>query len=400
MAWQTFDDAALRGESAEYAQAVDRLRAGYGFDFVAMGLTAFRGAPLKWVYSAGATSERFKRISLAPGHGIGGIVLKAGKPMLLADLDEEMDPREYSSYPIVFAEDLRSFCAVPLVRADAVVGVLLLAFRTSFEGCRAVYERCLDELGGGFCDLSCERDGYLDFAQLAATRLEAEHEFFLGHSDFTNIIGAQEEERRRISRELHDGLAQELLTVSMQVGAAQSAVRDPAVADMLEGAREGISSILDEIHNITVNLRPSTLDHFGLLSALRSQAAVFQKTYGTLIAISGTYAGERFDPALETQVYRITQEAVLNACKYSGSDRVFVEIDAAGGWMSVTVSDAGEGFDVERPVVRGTGCGLAGMRERANIIGATLEVVSGDGGTTVSLVAPMSPGADERGALK
>ena len=64
-----------------------------------MGITAFPGAPLTWLYSAGETSNRHRRISLAPGHGIGGIVLKTGKPMLFTDIDSEMDPREYSSYP-------------------------------------------------------------------------------------------------------------------------------------------------------------------------------------------------------------------------------------------------------------------------------------------------------------
>ena len=71
----------------------------YGFDFVSIGLTAFIGAPLKWIYSAGATGERHRRIVLAPGHGIGGITIKAGKPMMFTNIDEEIDPREYSSYP-------------------------------------------------------------------------------------------------------------------------------------------------------------------------------------------------------------------------------------------------------------------------------------------------------------
>lgn len=100
----------------------------FRFDFVSMGITAFPGAPLTWLYSAGETSNRHRRISLAPGHGIGGIVLKTGKPMLFTDIDSEMDPREYSSYPIVFAEDLRSFCALPLKRTDHVVAVLAMRF--------------------------------------------------------------------------------------------------------------------------------------------------------------------------------------------------------------------------------------------------------------------------------
>ena len=114
MGASNFSDYVLAGKDETYAEAVAALRTRHGFDFVALGLTAFIGAPLKWVYSAGATGERYRRIVLAPGHGIGGIVIKAGKPMMFIDIDEEIDPREYSSYPIVFAEDLRSFCALPL----------------------------------------------------------------------------------------------------------------------------------------------------------------------------------------------------------------------------------------------------------------------------------------------
>ncbi len=89
----------LAGESERYAHAVKELKQVYGFDFVSIGLTAFIGAPLKWIYSAGATGERYRRIVLAPGHGIGGIVIKAGKPMMFVDIDAQIDPRADLSYP-------------------------------------------------------------------------------------------------------------------------------------------------------------------------------------------------------------------------------------------------------------------------------------------------------------
>ena len=88
MAASNFPEDTLAGACAEYTQAVSKVCERYGFDFVAIGLTAFVGAPLKWIYSAGATGERHKRIVLAPGHGIGGIVIKSGKPMLFTDIDD------------------------------------------------------------------------------------------------------------------------------------------------------------------------------------------------------------------------------------------------------------------------------------------------------------------------
>ena len=80
MGASNFCEDVLAGRSEVYARTVEDLKERYGFDFVGLGLTAFLGAPLKWIYSAGATDERHHRIVLAPGHGIGGIVIKAGKP--------------------------------------------------------------------------------------------------------------------------------------------------------------------------------------------------------------------------------------------------------------------------------------------------------------------------------
>ena len=144
MGASNFSERELAGACEKYARAVNDIKDRYGFDFVSIGLTAFIGAPLKWIYSAGATGERHRRIVLAPGHGIGGITIKAGKPMMFTNIDEEIDPREYSSYPIVFAEDLHSFCALPLTRDGRVVAVLLCAFRTVSDRHEAAYRQVID----------------------------------------------------------------------------------------------------------------------------------------------------------------------------------------------------------------------------------------------------------------
>ncbi|WP_139653128.1 GAF domain-containing sensor histidine kinase [Raoultibacter phocaeensis] len=389
MAASNFPEETLAGGCTHYAQTAEALRNRYGFDFVAIGLTAFVGAPLKWIYSAGATGERHKRIVLAPGHGIGGIVIKSGKPMLFTDIDEEIDPQEYSSYPIVFAEDLRSFCALPLTKNGRVVGSLLAAFRTVREGQVAIYQRMIDDLDGVLCDLQVVSEGFMNFEKIVEEKRPAASDGPVSHSEITRIIGAQEDERKRISRELHDGIAQELWSVSFSLKRLREMGLGEEERAIIDEAGSNIERILDELHNITVELRPSALDHLGFASALRSQAVIFEKTYGAEIVFEGGLASERFPQALETQAYRICQEAILNACKYSDSDRITVSIEEAGGWLSVEISDEGRGFDVSNPEVKGSGCGLPGMKERANLIGATLSIESGEGGTTVTLVAPM-----------
>ncbi|MEG0303523.1 GAF domain-containing sensor histidine kinase [Gordonibacter sp.] len=390
MGASNFSDEVLAGDSADYARTVEELKASYGFDFVAIGLTAFLGAPLKWIYSAGATDERHHRIVLAPGHGIGGIVIKAGKPMMFVDIDEEIDPQEYSSYPIVFAEDLHSFCALPLTKTGRVVGALLCAYRSVDARNQQVYRQVISDLQGRLGDLGVVDDDFMDFDRIAVEqRNESRDSPFLVHSEVSCVIAAQEEERKRISRELHDGIAQELLAVSFLMKRLESHVGDDEGRQLLGETFANLDRILDELHNLSVELRPSALDHLGLIPALRSQASLLEKAYGTEVVFEGGLSCRRFDQALETQAYRICQEAILNACKYADTDQVHVRLEDTDGWLHVSVVDHGGGFDTEHPVIKGTGCGLSGMQERAKLIGATLRIESGAGGTEVVLVAPM-----------
>ncbi|MBX9033155.1 GAF domain-containing sensor histidine kinase [Gordonibacter massiliensis (ex Traore et al. 2017)] len=389
MGASNFTDDTLAGGCAAYRDAVEDLKARHGFDFVSIGLTAFIGAPLKWVYSAGATGERHRRIVLAPGHGIGGITIKSGKPMMFVDIDEEIDPREYSSYPIVFAEDLRSFCALPLKKDGRVVAVLLCAYRSVSDRHEESYRRLIEDLDGRLLDFDVMSDDFMDFESIAAEKRadSATNPIFV-RSELSRVIAAQEDERKRISRELHDGVAQELLSISFLFNQMAGHLDDVGTG-LLGQARNTVDRILDELHNISVELRPSALDHLGFLPALRSQAAVFEKTYGAEIVFEGSLSCDRFDQALETQAYRICQEAILNACKYADTERVFVTLEDADGWLHVSVVDHGRGFNTANPEIKGSGCGLYGMQERANLIGARLTTSSGPGGTTVTLVAPM-----------
>lgn len=391
-----FDEEVVTGGDERYRREVERLASTYGFDFVALGLAPFLGAPLKWVYFAGATSARVTRIVLSPGHGIGGIVLKSGQAMMLTDIDHELDPREYSSYPIVFAEDLRSFCALPLARDGRTVAVLLLAHRSTDPTFETDYRRCVQDLGGSFIDMDVRAEDFIDFEGIYASGREKEAAP-LRQGELSKVVLAQEDERKRLSRELHDGIAQQLLTVSLRLRMARERIDDEMARNFLDGALAEIDAIQSEVHDLSVELRPSTLDNFGLVSALRSQAAVLAHSYG--VHVDFDVAGEvgRFDAAVETQVYRICQEAMLNSCKYSGADRIEARFSTSAGWLSASIADRGSGFNTAAPTHTGSGCGLSGMRERARAIGGTLDVVSGDAGTTVALVAPMRATSERTG---
>ena len=394
-----FTEAELNGGCDEYRAAVERLKEDYGFDFVGMGLTPFREAPLRWAYSAGAMGERHKRISLAPGRGIGGAIIKSGMPMRFDDIDEELDPCDYSSCPIVFTEDLRSFCALPLVRFGRVAGALLCGFRSVEAGNDDAYRGMIEEVSGGFCGCDVVTSDFVGFESVMRESSLTCESGGMGGGHLVSdearavirahIIEAQEVERRRIARDLHDGVAQEVLTVSFSLRRIREMVDDPAARAEIDQARSLIDRIIDDLHDMSVTLRPSTLDHFGLASALRSRAAVLERTYGAEIVIEGELEHARFDSSYETQVYRICQEAMINACKYSRSERIRVLLSEDDGAIRVEVSDNGCGFDTAHPRVHGSGCGLPGMRERAGLIGADLSIESGPGGTSVVLTSPM-----------
>lgn len=172
------------------------------------------------------------------------------------------------------------------------------------------------------CDLDVVSDDFMDFERIAVEKRadDQKNPIFI-RSELARVIAAQEDERKRISRELHDGIAQELLTLSFVFKRLVAHV-DEEGYELLAEANNDLANVLDELHNLSVQLRPSALDHLGFVAALRSQAAVFERTYGNEIVFEGSLSCDRFDQALETQAYRICQEAILNACKYSGSEKV------------------------------------------------------------------------------
>lgn len=370
-----------------YIQAVEFLREDYGFDFAAIGIAPEFGEALQWKYASGNTGERFRRIALTPGRGIGGIVLKTGRSMILTDIDNQLDPRDFSSYPIVFAEDLRSFIALPLSDGIHVIGAILCGFRKVDSSHAGIFNRLVEETKDGFCGYDVPQGDVLNYDDLSGTNAHGQADIKDGELAVNRV---QEEERRRIARELHDGLAQELFSVSMLLRKIGTMHEDPDTTDVVNTANNQIKRILEEIHNLSVELRPLALDDLGLQAAVRSQANLYQKSFGVEITVSDSTDALRFEPYFETHAYRIVQEALLNACKYSGSDEVNIDISVKNGNLVVRVRDYGCGFDAAHPTVKGSGGGMPGMRERARIINGTLSVESGEDGTEVTLRAPIS----------
>jgi two-component system sensor histidine kinase DegS len=206
------------------------------------------------------------------------------------------------------------------------------------------------------------------------------------------ITRAQEEERRRIARELHDETAQDLVVLSRQLDSfVVSAINRLPVEDIsyLEGLRQQTEKISEGVHRFSQDLRPSVLDDLGLVPALEWLTSELTEHFGIAVEMRVMGSVRRFSPEIELVLFRIAQEALRNVWKHSGAKKAGVTLEFGDGKTVLTISDEGKGFGLPERMddltVAGK-LGLAGMRERAQLIGGSLSLESEPGkGTTVTL---------------
>lgn len=209
------------------------------------------------------------------------------------------------------------------------------------------------------------------------------------------VITAQEDERTRVARDLHDQVGQSLTALVMQLGAAESLLakeESSAKADV-QRTREGLSETIDEVRRLMSDLRPSVLDDMGLASAVRWYAEQKLSDAGVQVEISVDLVEREVSTATEISVFRIFQEAINNVVKHADAGTVLVSLSNADNQLECTVADDGIGFDPQANVPgseQGWAVGLIGMRERANLLHGTIEIQSSPGnGTKVSFQIPI-----------
>jgi two-component system, NarL family, sensor histidine kinase UhpB len=199
-------------------------------------------------------------------------------------------------------------------------------------------------------------------------------------------LAAQEGERLRIARELHDEVGQVLTAVVLQLDGLQRTVGPPQQQDVGE-TREAVRGSLEEVRGIARRLRPEALDDLGLSSALAALTNEIARVSGLRVQRALSSDVESLSPEAELVVYRVVQEALTNAVRHGGARRASVALRADGAVVELEVRDDGSGFDVAAVP---EGAGLRGMRERAVLVGARLELESSPGsGTTVRLRLPV-----------
>jgi signal transduction histidine kinase len=205
----------------------------------------------------------------------------------------------------------------------------------------------------------------------------------------SRVFRAQEVEKRRLAREMHDDLTQRLAVMAIEIGKLEEHLDLPGpVAELLTRTGDQLVKLSEDVHALSRQLHPSILDDLGLADALRSECVTLQRREG--IAVIHQIDNVQADLPRESALclYRIAQEALRNVVRHAGTSRVEVSLLGHEGEVLLTVSDKGKGF-VQNGSHSRPGLGLASMEERARLIGAELSILSHPGqGTTVSVLVP------------
>ena len=215
------------------------------------------------------------------------------------------------------------------------------------------------------------------------------------------LVTTQEEERRRISRELHDQMGQYLSTLMLRLKTLRPLAAGQEQARVtLQKLEELTGRLVDEVHHLAWELRPAALDDLGLHAALQNYAEKWSERSGVAVDFHcGGLERERLPPEVETTVYRVVQEALTNVLKHAEARRVNVVVERRRDQVLVIVEDDGKGFEAEEVVPApggGRGLGLLGMRERVALVGGALKLDSSPGaGTTARARIPV-PSATEK----
>ena len=203
------------------------------------------------------------------------------------------------------------------------------------------------------------------------------------------VVAAQEAERTRLARELHDETGQALTSILLGLKPLEQAVSTDEGRDALASLRELVVSTLQDVRRLAVELRPSALDDFGLVPALERLTQSFGEHSGARVDLQANLGEDRLPSELETTLYRIVQEALTNVAKHAGASHVSVTLTRKDGSVVAVVEDDGLGFD--SAAVDSERLGLAGMRERVALLGGRLRVEAAPGsGTTLVAEAPIA----------
>jgi len=202
-------------------------------------------------------------------------------------------------------------------------------------------------------------------------------------------VKVQEEERRHLARELHDEIGQALTAAKINLQAAMEEP-DQAKSKRIHETTAILERLLGQVRQISLNLRPSTLDDLGLVPALRSLLDEQGRRASVAVRFSAKNMPENLDPEIQTTCFRIAQEAITNAVRHARATQIRVELSQENGNLRLQIRDNGTGFDAESAQAQTIGLGLVGMKERAALVGGRTRIIASRGkGATVDVTLPL-----------
>jgi len=343
---------------------------------IAAELTDARYSALGVIDRAGRELERFVTHGLdgsartaigdpPRGRGILGALIDDPRPLRLDDLTR--DPRSVGFPPN--HPPMSSFLGVPVMTRGVAFGNLYLAEK---------------QPTGSFT----EEDEEIATLLAAQAAVAIENAGSVRRDALRRAVQAQELERRRLARELHDETGQALTSILLGLSAVERAESAEAARAAAGELRSLVVDTLQNVRRLAVELRPSALDDFGLEPALRRLGQTVREGGELDVQVEATLGGVRLPADIETALYRIVQEALTNVVKHAGAARVSIVLTRKQGSVVVMIEDDGRGFDpAESSANR---LGLLGMRERVQLLDGSLQLEAAPGsGTTLVVELPL-----------
>jgi signal transduction histidine kinase len=315
--------------------------------------------------AAGDESERMAGLRMSRQRSKVGRVLERGRSERVDSMIEDLEVDQDTARRM----QARTGLYVPLIARGRRIGVIALH----------------DKLGGDprFTDEDLRLTE--TFAPRVATAVDLSER--VARDALRRAVAAQELERRRLARELHDETGQALTSILLGLKGVEEARQDSDVHQAVEQLRELVVATLQDVRRLAVELRPKALDDFGLVPALERLVDSFREQTGMQAELEARVGPERLPGDVETTLYRITQEALTNIVKHAQARRVSIVLTRRDSLVTAVIEDDGRGFEATGD---GERLGLLGMRERVELVGGRLTVESSEGrGTTIAAEVPL-----------
>jgi signal transduction histidine kinase len=308
-------------------------------------------------------------------------VIRSGQTMMVNDVTQCTMLGEATK----IKNGIEYFVSVPLKSKNRTLGVMNIAGHG--DHCFSENDfRLLDSIGYHI-GLAIENS----FLYNAAKQKEE-----LRGQLLNRVIMAQEEERKRIARELHDEYGQTLTGLVMSIEMLESLAlpSQPQIKERLKDAKSLVGRAINDIRRLTLDLRPSSLDYLGLVDTVRLYSRSHLEALGIKVQFESSGLSQRLDPVVEVALFRIIQEAINNITKYAEAHSVKIKLESKDQKIVVLIEDDGKGFDAEYILNNRNerkSLGLLGIEERVTLLGGTFSIKSQIGqGTRLTIAIPLN----------